>query len=38
MQYEETKDGNLLRVFEHNWKTAIANFQTGAFVHKKFAQ
>ena len=27
-----------LRIFEHSWKQAISNFQSGAFVHKKFRQ
>ena len=27
---------NKLQVIEHQWKAAIANFQSGAFVHKKF--
>ena len=39
MQLDESAvDGKILRVYEHSWKHAIAKFQSGAFVVKKFGQ
>jgi len=31
------RDEKKLRVIENSWKQSIENFQSGAFVHKKFA-
>ena len=33
-----SSDQVTIRVFEHSWKQSIENFQSGAFVHKKFNQ
>ena len=38
MEYTQAGDQKLLRVYEHSWRQAIENFQSGAFVQKKFGQ
>ena len=38
MHLDESARERVLRVYEHSWKHAIGKFQSGAFVHKKFAQ